>query len=75
MYRDVVSVQHGAPERHQLGEDGGAALQQRLHQAQEVEVHHLRQHLQQSHYQGRGRQHFDLQNELGKWSGLVRHGG
>ena len=75
MYRDVVSVQHGAPERHQLGEDGGAALQQRLHQAQEVQVDHLRQNLQQSHYQGREREHFDLQNELGKWSGLVRHGG
>ena len=52
VYRDVVSVQNGAPERHQLGEDGGAALQQRLHQAQEVQVDHLRQNLQQSHYQG-----------------------
>jgi hypothetical protein len=44
-YRDIVSLQYGAPERHQLGQDGRLALQQSLHQAQEVKVHHFRQNL------------------------------
>ena len=41
----AVRHQHRAPQRHQLGQDGGAALEQRLHQGEEVEVDHLRQHL------------------------------
>ena len=43
--RDVVGVEHRAPDRHELGEDGRLALQQGLHQAEEVQVHHLSQHL------------------------------
>ena len=45
-YRNVVSVKYRAPEWHQLGQDGGATLQQSFHQAEEVEVDHLCQDLQ-----------------------------
>ena len=48
-YRDVVGLEYRAPERHQLGQDGGLALQEGLHQTQEVQVHHLSQNLHISH--------------------------
>ena len=45
----VVGEQHRRPQRRQLPQDGGVALHEGLHQGQEVQVHHLSQHLGVGH--------------------------
>ena len=41
----LIGEEHWGPERHQLDKNRGVAFHERLHQRQEVQVHHLRQHL------------------------------